>query len=50
MGSTETTIYTMTILYGAAKIKTIRGTLIAGLIADFTAIIVSVILINIGVI
>lgn len=38
MGGTETTIYVMTILYGAAKIKRIRGTLVAALIADFVAI------------
>ena len=47
MGATETTLYTITILFGAVKIKKIRGVLIAGLIADFVAIIVSIIIINI---
>lgn len=46
MGGTETTLYTITILYGAAKIKKMRGTLIAGLIADFVAITVSIIIVN----
>jgi spore maturation protein B len=50
MGGTETTIYTITILFAAAKIKKLRGTLIAGLIADIAAITTAIILINIGII
>lgn len=50
MGSTETTLYTITILFGAVGIKKIRGVLIAGLIADIVAIITSIILVNIGLI
>lgn len=50
MGATETTLYTITILFGAVKIKKIRGVLIAGLIADFVAIIVSIIIVNLGII
>lgn len=46
MGGTETTLYTITILFGAAKIKKLRGTLVAGLIADITATIVSIIIVN----
>lgn len=48
MGATETTLYTITILFGTVKIKKIRGVLIAGLIADFVAIFISIILVNIG--
>ena len=50
MGGTETTLYTITILFAAAKVKTLRGTLIAGLLADATAIIIAIILVNIGMI
>jgi spore maturation protein B len=50
MGATETTLYTMTILFSAIKIKKIRGTLIAGLLADITVIIIAVILVNIKII
>ncbi|MDD2376742.1 MAG: spore maturation protein [Clostridia bacterium] len=50
MGGTETTIYTITILFAAAKVKNLRGTLIAGLLADVTAIITAIILVNIAVI
>lgn len=50
MGATETTLYTITILFGAVKIKKIRGVLIAGLIADFVAIIVAIIIVNLGII
>lgn len=48
MGGTETTIYCITILFGAVKIKKIRGVLIAGLIADFVAISLAIIMVNIG--
>lgn len=41
-GSTETTFYAVTMYYGAAGIKNIRHTLISALLADFTALVVSV--------
>lgn len=50
MGATETTLYTITILFGAVGIKKLRGVLIAGLISDASAIITAIILVNIGVI
>ena len=50
MGATETTIYTITILFGAIKIKKIRGVLIAGLIADIAAIVTAIILVNMKII
>lgn len=50
MGATETTLYTITVLFGAVGIKKIRGVLIAGLIADAAAIITAIILVNIGII
>lgn len=49
MGATETTLYTITILFGAVKVKKIRGVLIAGLIADFVAICTSILLVNLEV-
>lgn len=48
MGATETTLYTITILFGAVGLKKIRGVLIAGLIADTVAIITAIVLVNIG--
>jgi spore maturation protein B len=48
MGATETTLYTITILFGAVKIKKIRGVLIAGLIADFVAIVTAIIIVNLN--
>lgn len=42
-GSTETTFYAVTMYYGAAGIKRIRHTLASALLADFTAIAVSVV-------
>jgi spore maturation protein B len=42
-GSTETTFYAVTIYYSAVKIKKIRHTLVAALMADFVAVVVSVI-------
>lgn len=50
MGATETTLYTITILFGAVKIKRIRGVLIAGLIADFIAILMAIIFVNLNII
>lgn len=46
MGATETTLYTITILFGSIKLKKIRGVLIAGLIADFIAIFTAILLVN----
>lgn len=43
MGSTETTFYTVALYYGAAKIKNIRHTLHAALLADICGIIGSII-------
>ncbi len=42
-GSTETTFYAVTMYYGAVGIKKIRHTLISALLADFTAIVMSVV-------
>ncbi len=42
-GSTETTFYAVTMYYGAAGIKRIRHTLFSALLADFTAMVVSVV-------
>ena len=44
-GSTETTFYAVTMYYGAAGIKNIRHTLVSALLADFTAIAVSVVIV-----
>lgn len=41
-GSTETTFYAITVYYGSVGVKKIRHTLIAGLAADLTAVIFSV--------
>ncbi len=46
MGSTETTFYTLAVYFGSVKIKNYRHTLICALIADFTAIIMSVLISN----
>ena len=48
MGGTETTFYVTTVLFGAAKIKKVRGTILAAVVADLVAVIVSIILVNIG--
>ena len=50
MGGTETTIYCTTILLGAVGIKKARGILIAGLMADFAAIITAILLVNLNII
>lgn len=47
MGSTETIFYTITVYYGAVKIKKIRHTLWAAVFADLTAIIMAVFLVRI---
>ena len=43
MGSTETTLYTIAVYTSSVKIKNSRGVLIAALLADFTGIMVSLI-------
>ena len=50
MGGTETTFYTITILFTAIKTKSVRGTLIAGLLADLAAMVTAVIIVNLGMI
>lgn len=50
MGGTETTFYVVTVLLGSTGVKKYRGTLIACILSDVMAIIVSVILLNIGII
>lgn len=46
MGSTETTFYTLAVYFGSIKIKNSRHTIICALIADFTAIITSILIFN----
>ena len=46
MGGTETTFYVTTILLGAAKIKKTRGVIVAALLADITAILLSIFLVR----
>lgn len=47
MGGTETTFYVTTILFGAAKIKRVRGTIVAAIIADVVAVITAIMLVNV---
>lgn len=44
MGSTETTLYTIAVYTSSVKIKNTRGILISALAADFTGIIVSLLI------
>ncbi|MGL4571483.1 MAG: spore maturation protein [Clostridium sp.] len=46
MGTTETIFYTITVYFGAANIKKIRHTLWAAIIADITAVITAVVVVN----
>ena len=48
MGGTETTFYVTTVLFGAAKVKKVRGTIIAAVLADLVAVVTAVILVNSG--
>ena len=48
MGGTETTFYVTTVLFGAAKIKKVRGTIAAAIIADIVAIITAIVLVNLS--
>ena len=41
MGSTDTTFYAVSIYYGAVSIKKTRHTLLSGLAADFTSLVLS---------
>ncbi len=41
MGSSETTFYTIALYYGSIKVKNIRNTLVCSLSADFTAFLLS---------
>ena len=47
MGTTETIFYTITVYFGAVKVKKIRHTLWAAVFADLTAIIMSILVVNI---
>ncbi len=46
MGTTETIFYTITVYFGAVKIKKIRHTLWAAVMADMTAIIMALIIVK----
>lgn len=46
MGTTETIFYTVTVYFGAVQIKKIRHTVWAAILADLTAIIVSILLVS----
>lgn len=46
MGSTETIFYTITVYYGAIKIRKIRHTLWAAVMADLTSIIMALIIVR----
>ena len=46
MGSTETIFYTITVYFGAIKVKKIRHTLWAAVLADMTAIIMAIIMVD----
>lgn len=47
MGSTETIFYTITVYFGAIKIKKIRHTLWASIFADLTAIIAAIFMVKV---
>ena len=46
-GSTDTTIYIIGMYYASIKIKKIKHSLIVGLLADLTCVIISIIIVNI---
>ncbi|GMB10597.1 MAG: spore maturation protein B [Candidatus Improbicoccus devescovinae] len=46
MGSTETTFYTIAVYFGSIGLKNIKNTLALALIADFVALVVSVLMVN----
>ena len=45
-GSTDTTVYVLSLYFGSVGIKKIRYSLWAGLLTDLVAVIISVILVN----
>lgn len=47
MGTTETIFYTITVYFGAVKVKKIRHTLWAAVFADITAIIMAILVVNV---
>ena len=47
MGTTETIFYTVTVYFGAVKIKKVRHTVWAAVMADMTAIIMALLIIKI---
>ena len=42
MGTTETIFYTVTVYFGAVKVKKVRHTVWAAIMADMTAIILAI--------
>lgn len=50
MGGTETTFYVITLLFGVIGVKKMRGTLVAGLVADIVVIAMAIILVNLNII
>lgn len=50
MSASETTLYSITILFGCIGIKNTRGTLIAGLLADLTVVVMAVLMFKLGII
>lgn len=50
MGGTETTFYVVAILLGSIGIKNYRGTVVACIVSDITAILIAIILVKIGII
>ena len=46
MGTTETIFYTITVYFGAVKVKKIRHTLWAAVFADITAIIMAILMVK----
>lgn len=46
MGTTETIFYTVTVYFGAVKVKKVRHTIWAAVFADLTAIIMAILIVN----
>ena len=49
MGSTDTTLYAVTVYYAAVNIKNTRHTLISGLAADFMSLVLSALFVRLTV-
>lgn len=47
MGTTETIFYTVTVYFGAVKIKKVRHTIWAAILADIAAIIIAITMVNV---